>query len=280
MPEIRAAIAAGRVPSTATSCAERGNVRVIKAAIDPVWYLPGIAERFGVERDRAAPRAVRADRRHVSRAGRRGRDLKVFLPPIGGTTIYCFGDPPKLGDGKTPLACRVHDECNGSDVFGSDICTCRPYLAHGIEIVHRDGAGGRRRPRGLQSQGRPRARRGDQVPGLQRAQAAEGRRSAGGLFPSHRVRRRRRGHALPGADAGRAALARHHAHRPLRLDERHEVRRAHRARASRSTSACRFPTISSRATPASRSRPRSRPAISPATAARATRHDGRAGLDE
>ncbi len=28
----------------------------------------------------------------------------------------------------------MHDECNGSDVFGSDICTCRPYLAHGIEI--------------------------------------------------------------------------------------------------------------------------------------------------
>ncbi|MGI9316212.1 MAG: GTP cyclohydrolase II, partial [bacterium] len=27
----------------------------------------------------------------------------------------------------------VHDECNGSDVFGSDICTCRPYLIHGIE---------------------------------------------------------------------------------------------------------------------------------------------------
>jgi GTP cyclohydrolase II len=29
---------------------------------------------------------------------------------------------------------RVHDECNGSDVFGSDICTCRPYLVHGIEV--------------------------------------------------------------------------------------------------------------------------------------------------
>ena len=62
-------------------------------------------------------------------------DLKVFLPPIGGTTIYCFGDPQKLADPNTPLACRVHDECNGSDVFGSDICTCRPYLAHGIEIA-------------------------------------------------------------------------------------------------------------------------------------------------
>ncbi len=28
----------------------------------------------------------------------------------------------------------MHDECNGSDVFGSDICTCRPYLIHGIEL--------------------------------------------------------------------------------------------------------------------------------------------------
>src|SRR4029078_13120061 len=61
--------------------------------------------------------------------------LKVFLPPIGGTTIYCFGDPSKLGDGITPLACRVQDERHGSDVCGSDICPCRPYLAHGIEIA-------------------------------------------------------------------------------------------------------------------------------------------------
>ncbi len=32
------------------------------------------------------------------------------------------------------LAVRVHDECNGSDVFGSDICTCRPYLVHAIDV--------------------------------------------------------------------------------------------------------------------------------------------------
>jgi GTP cyclohydrolase II len=37
----------------------------------------------------------------------------------------------------------VHDECNGSDVFGSDICTCRPYLIHGIaECVKEAQAGG------------------------------------------------------------------------------------------------------------------------------------------
>jgi GTP cyclohydrolase II len=39
----------------------------------------------------------------------------------------------------------VHDECNGSDVFGSDICTCRPYLTHAIEecikTAQRGGAG-------------------------------------------------------------------------------------------------------------------------------------------
>ena len=39
----------------------------------------------------------------------------------------------------------MHDECNGSDVFGSDICTCRPYLAHGVEacigMAQRGGLG-------------------------------------------------------------------------------------------------------------------------------------------
>jgi GTP cyclohydrolase II len=69
-------------------------------------------------------------------------DLRVFLPPIGGTTIYLFGDIEKLSDPSTPLACRVHDECSGSDVFGSDICTCRPYLIHGIEECVRTAQSG------------------------------------------------------------------------------------------------------------------------------------------
>jgi GTP cyclohydrolase II len=67
----------------------------------------------------------------------------VFLPPIGGITLYIFGDPAALSDRKRALTCRVHDECNGSDVFGSDICTCRPYLIHGIaESVKQAQAGG------------------------------------------------------------------------------------------------------------------------------------------
>jgi GTP cyclohydrolase II len=48
----------------------------------------------------------------------------------------------KLADPATPITCRVHDECNGSDVFGSDICTCRPYLVHGIEECARTAQAG------------------------------------------------------------------------------------------------------------------------------------------
>lgn len=33
------------------------------------------------------------------------------------------------------VAVRVHDACCGSDVFGTDICTCRPYLVYAIEQV-------------------------------------------------------------------------------------------------------------------------------------------------
>jgi GTP cyclohydrolase II len=69
-------------------------------------------------------------------------DMQVFLPPIGGTTIYLFGDVDKLSDPATKITCRVHDECNGSDVFGSDICTCRPYLVHGIEECARGAQAG------------------------------------------------------------------------------------------------------------------------------------------
>jgi GTP cyclohydrolase II len=69
-------------------------------------------------------------------------DMSVFLPPIGNTTVYVVGEVSALDDPKRTIACRVHDECNGSDVFGSDICTCRPYLVHGIEECVREAQAG------------------------------------------------------------------------------------------------------------------------------------------
>merc|ERR1712196_21926 len=64
-----------------------------------------------------------------------------FLPPIG-STCYIWGDASKIEDEDVELTVRVHDECNGSDVFGSDICTCRPYLTHGIEECIRTAQAG------------------------------------------------------------------------------------------------------------------------------------------
>jgi GTP cyclohydrolase II len=133
MPEIRAAFESGRIKADGDVVSPQGLVRVMKAAIDPVWYLPGIAARFGIaERDLRQGLHEHTGGMFPELVTR--PELEVFLPPIGGSTIYVFGDPAKLGNTKYPLACRVHDECNGSDVFGSDICTCRPYLAHGVEL--------------------------------------------------------------------------------------------------------------------------------------------------
>ena len=133
MPEFDRAIAEGRVKVDGRIVTESGDVRVTKVAVEPVWYLPGIAERFGVSESELRRCLFEHSGGMFTELVTRN-DLKVFLPPIGGITAYLFGDLEAIGDPGREVACRVHDECNGSDVFGSDICTCRPYLVHGIEV--------------------------------------------------------------------------------------------------------------------------------------------------
>ena len=133
MPELRDAITAGRLIPDGVLLTPAGDVRVTKVAIEPVWWLPGVARRFGIaETDLRRSLFEQTGGMFPELVTR--PDQHVFLPPIGGMTVYLFGDTRKLGKSSTKIACRVHDECNGSDVFGSDICTCRPYLAHGIEV--------------------------------------------------------------------------------------------------------------------------------------------------
>ena len=111
---------------------ESGEVNVTKIAIEPVWHLEGIAKRFDVpEHDLRRVLYEQTGNMFSDLVTR--SDLKVFLPPIGSITVYIFGDSAAVADEHHHLSCRVHDECNGSDVFGSDICTCRPYLIPGIE---------------------------------------------------------------------------------------------------------------------------------------------------
>jgi GTP cyclohydrolase II len=133
IPEIKDEIAKGRLQPDGNILKEDGNLVVTKAAIDPVWYLPGIAKRLGIDQWDLR-RALFQQTGGMFPELVTRPDLTVFLPPIGGTTVYVIGDETTIADPTYPLAVRVHDECNGSDVFGSDICTCRPYLVHGIEV--------------------------------------------------------------------------------------------------------------------------------------------------
>ncbi|MEG4531728.1 GTP cyclohydrolase II [Microcoleus sp. D2_18a_D3] len=133
MPELQDAIAKGRVQIDGKIVKAGGNLAVTKIAIDPVWYLPGIARRIGAQE--SVLRRVLFEQTGGMFSDLVTRpDLHVFLPPIGGTTVYIIGDVANISDPDKQLAVRVHDECNGSDVFSSDICTCRPYLVHGMEI--------------------------------------------------------------------------------------------------------------------------------------------------
>src|SRR6218665_159589 len=133
MPELRDAITAGRLKPDGKILCANGDVSVVKAALEPVWYLPGIAKRFGLT-EAALRRGLFEQTGGTFPELITRSDLDVFLPPIGGQTLYFFGEMDTIPNPDIPLAVRVHDECNGSDVFGSDICTCRPYLTHGIEV--------------------------------------------------------------------------------------------------------------------------------------------------
>jgi GTP cyclohydrolase II len=135
-----------------------------KAAVEPVWFLPGVADRFKMyvlscfgtgfitdvcfSSEGLLRRALFEDTGGMYPELITRPDIKVFLPPIGNLTVYIceslatyksldstlpVGKPEYMSDASKELTLRVHDECNGSDVFGSDICTCKPYLIFAIE---------------------------------------------------------------------------------------------------------------------------------------------------
>jgi len=144
VPEILPAMAAGRLKADGKILMADGKVIIGKAAIEPCWHLPGVAKRFGCGEDELRQALFTHTNGAYPELLTRP-ELKMFLPPIGGQTIYIFGDIANVSDPSKELCVRVHDECNGSDVFGSDICTCRPYLTHAIEecvrTAQKGGAG-------------------------------------------------------------------------------------------------------------------------------------------
>ncbi len=136
IPEITEAIDKGRLKIDGDLISKNKDIKVTKFAFEPVWHLPGIAKRLGAEEGELRKILFKETGGMFPELVTRP-DMKVMLPPIGSSTAYIFGNIDDLSNPDVELTCRVHDECNGSDVFGSDICTCRPYLITGIEDAAR-----------------------------------------------------------------------------------------------------------------------------------------------
>jgi hypothetical protein len=82
VPEVRDAMRAGRLKPDGVVLLANGQINVTKAAIEPVWYLPGVAERMGVSE--AELRELLFTETNGSYPELITRtDLKVFLPPTG-----------------------------------------------------------------------------------------------------------------------------------------------------------------------------------------------------
>jgi len=120
---------------------EDGTINVVKCAIDYVWNIPALASRLGF--DEKEMRASLAE--YTQNDKLLDTSLKAYYPPVGGVSLYFLGDLASLHAPATEIAVRVHDACCGSDVFGTDICTCRPYLVFAIqgavECAQRGGVG-------------------------------------------------------------------------------------------------------------------------------------------
>jgi len=105
------------------------GIQTQKAGICYAWNLPRLAEKLNLSEQELRDALFKFSQNPALKDPK----IKTYIPAVGGSTIYTFGDVRKLRDEKTEVSVRVHDECIGSDVFGSDICTCRPYLIFALE---------------------------------------------------------------------------------------------------------------------------------------------------
>jgi GTP cyclohydrolase II len=142
IPEIKDEVKNGNlIPDGKIVLNNEGEMACTKIAIDPVWYLPGVAERLNISESELR-KALFEDTNGMYPELISRPDIKTFCPPIGGITAYIFGDPSNLPKEDKRLALRIHDECSGSDVFLSDICSCRCYLIFGLVEAAKEAQNG------------------------------------------------------------------------------------------------------------------------------------------
>jgi len=111
MPEVVDSIRAGHIAVDGEIVGPGGDCLVTKAAIEPVWFLPAVARRFGVS-ESDLRRGLFENTGGMFPELVTRSDLHVLLPPIGGQTVYFFGDVKTIPDLSKELTIRIHDECN------------------------------------------------------------------------------------------------------------------------------------------------------------------------
>ena len=82
-PEIHEAVRLGRLKPDGKILKSSSQLVITKAAIDPVWYLPGVAKRFNTTEANLRQQIFQETNGMYPELVTRN-DLKVFLPPIGG----------------------------------------------------------------------------------------------------------------------------------------------------------------------------------------------------
>lgn len=118
------------------------KVPALEVAIEQVWHLPSIAQRLGVPYQEFRQRLIESQSQLSLLVN---PDIEVFVPALAPLSILIIGDPATIPMTDRPLVVRPHDACLFSDVFGSEICSCRPYLTHAlVECIRaaQDGGAG------------------------------------------------------------------------------------------------------------------------------------------
>ena len=155
MPEIRAADRRRGLMPDGRVLLDNGEIRVTKAAIDPVWHLPGLAARFGVAETRFAPHPVRGNRRHVPRTRHpaRSRSLAAADRRHDGLSLWRGRADRRPGDGDRLPRPRRMQRLGCVRLGHLHLPALSGARRRGLR---RDRAAGRGRHHRLQPQGGPR----------------------------------------------------------------------------------------------------------------------------
>ena len=111
LPELQLAVKNGTLTKDGTVIVDtvgafESSVVVTKAAIEPVWYLPEVARRFKCD-EMQLRRTLYEQTGGMFPELVTRNDLKLFLPPVNGMTVYIIGTVESIPDVREPPRCCV-----------------------------------------------------------------------------------------------------------------------------------------------------------------------------